>query len=213
MPSTTTREGAGLGDGVRVGDDAGGLGVIAALGAEAAERVDRLRLQPDMAKHGDAALDQEADGFGHGLAALELDAGAAGFSHDSGGIAEGLGGLLLVAAERHVDDDAGPLRAPNHRGAMRDHHLERHRQGAVEAIDDHAQGIARQQQIGDGIEQPRHRRAVGGQANDRHAALARMQRGRGVLLLGYGDAHGPPPTGFMGIGACRAAASGSSRPG
>ena len=37
------REGAGLGDGARVGDDRRPVGTVAALGAEAAERIDRLR--------------------------------------------------------------------------------------------------------------------------------------------------------------------------
>ena len=61
--------------------------------------------------------------------------------------------------------------------------------GAVEAVDHHAERIPDQQQVRDGIEEPRHRRAIGGEADDRHAVLAGAQLGRGPLLLDDGDAH------------------------
>ena len=53
--------------------------------AIAAEHVDRLRGQADMADHRDSALGEELDRRGHRLAALQLDRRAAGFLHDPRG--------------------------------------------------------------------------------------------------------------------------------
>ena len=53
--------------------------------------------------------------------------------------------------------------------------------------------VADQQQVAVRIDQPRHRRGVGGQADDRLATLARPDRGRGQGLLRHGDAHEIPP--------------------
>ena len=80
-----------------------------------------------------------------------------------GGGAEGLLRRFLVAAERQVDDDQAAHGAAHHRRAVRDHHLQRDRQGAVEAVDDHAERVADQQEIDMRIEQPGDRRGIGGQ--------------------------------------------------
>ena len=97
--------------------------------------------------HRDAALDEEADGLGHRLAALELDRGAAGLGHDPGGVAERLLGRFLIAAERHVDDDQRAPVDPRTTAAPCAIIMStRHRQGAVEAVDHHAERIADQQQ-------------------------------------------------------------------
>src|SRR5690606_14593726 len=42
------------------------------------EGVDRLRRQPDVGHHGNAARDEKADRFGHALPAFELDSRATG---------------------------------------------------------------------------------------------------------------------------------------
>jgi hypothetical protein len=67
-----------------------------------------------------------------------------------------------------------------------DHHVERDRQGAVEAIDDHAQRIADQQQVDMRVEPARHLRGVGGEADDRLTALAGADLRR-AHSLGCGD--------------------------
>ncbi len=54
------REGAGVRHRAGVGLDRRPVGAVAALGAEAAERVDGLRGEPDMGHHRHAALRQEA---------------------------------------------------------------------------------------------------------------------------------------------------------
>ena len=71
-------------------EDLGRLGIVAAAGAIAAERVDRLRGQADMADHRDAALRQEGDGLRHRLAALQLHRRRAGLLEHPRGAAEGL---------------------------------------------------------------------------------------------------------------------------
>jgi hypothetical protein len=58
-----------------------------ALHAVSTQLVDRLRGEPDMTAHRDAALDQEAHRVGHGRAALELDDLRSG-NHEPGGICE-----------------------------------------------------------------------------------------------------------------------------
>ena len=103
-----------------------------------------------MAHHRHAALDQEGDGLGHLRAAFELDRGTAGLGHDPCGGAERLLRRFLIAAERQVDDDQRMRGRAHDRGAMRDHHVQRDRQGAVEAVDHHAQTVADQQQIDSG---------------------------------------------------------------
>ena len=128
-----------------VGDHPRGIGLGSALGVESTERVNRLRLQPDMRQHRDAARGEEADGLGHNRAAFELHARAAGLGEDARRIMESLSGAFLIGAEGHVDDHTGFAGAADHRCAMGDHHLHGDRQGAVEAIDHHAEGIADQQ--------------------------------------------------------------------
>ena len=138
-----------------------------------------------MAQHRNAALDQEAHGIGHGLAALDLDAGAAGFRHDEGRILERLRRAFLIGTKWHIDNDAGARCAAHRRCAVRDHHLERHRQRAVEAVNHHAERITDQKQVGDRVERARHRRAVRRQRDDRLAAFAPRQFG-GCALLAFG---------------------------
>ena len=97
------REAARLGHRLGVGHHLRRLGIVAAAGAIAAERVHRLRGQPDMADHRDAALDEEGDRLGHRLAALQLHRRRAGFLEHPRGVAERLLRALLIGAERHVD--------------------------------------------------------------------------------------------------------------
>jgi hypothetical protein len=98
----------------------------------------------------------------------------------------GLLGAGLIAAEGQVDDHAGVGRAAHHGRTMRDHHVERHGERAVEAVDHHAQRIADQQQVDMRIEPARHLRGVGGEADDRLAALAGADLRR-AHSLGCGD--------------------------
>ena len=162
-------EGAGRLHRQRVRQHGVRLRVRAALGAEAAMAVHGLRLQPDMAEHGNAALHQESDRGGHLLPALQLDAAAPGFRHDPHGGAVGLHRGFAVAAERQVDDHAGQDAAPHHRGAVQHHHVHGHGQGAVQPVQHHADRVAHQQQVAMRVQRAGHRGGVGGQRHDRVA--------------------------------------------
>ena len=126
--------------------------------------------------------DEEGDGLGHRLAALQLHRRRAGLLEDPRGVAERLLGALLIGAERHVDGDQSVPRAAHHRGAVRAHHLEADRNGRGQAVNDLAEAVADQQQVAMRIEQLRHPHRVGGERDDRLAALAGQDRRRGQPL-------------------------------
>ena len=56
---------------------------------------------------------------------------------------------------------------------MHDHHVQGHRGRRRQPVDNHPQAVAYQQEIDMRIEHFRHRRSVGGQADNLLAALAR----------------------------------------
>ena len=154
------------------------VGALAAR-AIAAEHIDRLRGQADMADHRNAAMGQEVDGRRHRLAAFQLDRRAAGFLHDPRRAGERLFGRAFIASERHVDRDQRVPAAAHHRGAMGAHHLHRHRHGRRQAVDHLAQAVADQQHLAMRVEQLRHPHRVGGQHDDRLLGLAVLLARRG----------------------------------
>ena len=169
------RERARVGHGAGIVDDlAGGLAALP-LNAETAVRVDRLRHKPDMSHDRYAALHKKRDRRSQRRARFQLDAVATGFPHDPGGVAVRPFGRFLVRSERHVDDDASAPRAARHRGAVRDHHLQRDRQRVFQPVEHHAERVADKQAVDVLVEYPCRRGGVGGQNDDGIAALARRQ--------------------------------------
>ena len=156
----------------------------AALRLEAAEDVDRLRRQPDMRHHRNAALAEEADGLAHALAAFELDGAALGFLHHHRRIAERLLRAFLIGAERHVDDDQRPLGAAHHRAAMQDHQVERHGKRRLESMHHHAERVAHQQEVDILVGNRRRMGVIGGERDDGVLALAGGDLGRREALGG-----------------------------
>jgi hypothetical protein len=78
--------------------------------------------------------------FGFGKARDELEAALAtfdfhgfdaGFLYEADGVAQGFGGLGVVAAEGHVGDEESVLGAATYSPRVMDHLVERDRQGAV----------------------------------------------------------------------------------
>ena len=183
------REGPGVGDRLGVVLDRLPAAFVAALRAKRAERVDRLRRQPDMAHHGNAALGQERDGLRHPRAAFELHRAAMGFLQYPH---RGMKRLLLrglIGAERHVDHDQRMLRTAHHRVSLQDHHVERHRHRGLETVHDIAEGIADQNDVAMAIDQRRGMRVIGRQHHDRLAVLAGADIRRGFALDGGLDRH------------------------
>jgi hypothetical protein len=135
-----------------------------------------------MAHDRNAPVDEEADGVRHLRPALELHRVAAGFLQYPGGAGEGLRRAFLIGAERHVHGDAGMGRAPHHRRAVRDHHVERHAERGVHAVEHHAERVADDEDVDMRIEEPRHRRRIGGERDDGLAALACLELRNGDAL-------------------------------
>ena len=156
-----------------------------------------------MAHHRNAALGQERDGLGHAHAAFELDRAAAGFLHDPRGTVEGLLARSLVGAERHIDHDQRALRAAHHRLPLQDHHLERDRHGRFQAVHHHAERVANQDEVAMLVDQARRMRVIGGERDDRLAALARADIRRGDPLDLVLDRHGASVAGAGQISAPR----------
>ena len=148
----------------------------AALDPVAAVLLHRLRQQADMSHHRNAGGDDGRDLPGHVDAAFQLHRLAAGFVDDPPRRGNGLRRRILIAAGRHVDDDAGLGRAAHHRLPMRDHHLERGAERRLVAMQHHGDAVADQEQVDMVVEQAGDGIGVGGQADDRHAALAAANR-------------------------------------
>ena len=98
-------EGAGVFERAGIVDELGGRGGRLALDLVAAELVDRLRRQAEVAHHRDAGFDHAADERHDVAAAFELHGGGAAFLEEAAGVAHGFVGVRLVAHERHVGDD------------------------------------------------------------------------------------------------------------
>ncbi len=193
------RKSARIGNGLGVGLDGGPFGLGTALRLEAAEDLDHLRGEPDMAHHRDAALAEIVDGLGDAFAAFHLDRGAAGLLDDARGVAERNLRALLVGAERHVDDDERMPGAAHHRLAVGDHHVERDAQRVVHAVHHHAQAVADQHQIDMIVEKTRGVGVVAGQAHDRPRVLVRADLGNSDAF-GFGDdGHGFLPAWTRGL--------------
>ena len=128
------------------------LGTVAAtLDDHAAERVDRLGSEADVAHDRDAGVDDGADGVSAFYAALKLDRGDAGFLHQAHGVAHGVDVGGLVAAEGHVRDDEGALGGIGHGAGHGDHLVDGQRDGGVAAVDDVGGGVADEQNVDAGV--------------------------------------------------------------
>ncbi len=150
----------------------------------AAQHVYGLRRQAYVAADRDAALNEEADGIRHFLAAFELDhLGTRG--HQGSGVAESLFRRFLIAAERHVGDDEGAVGAALDGCRVVGDVRHRHRQGGVMALNDIAQRIADEQAFDAGaVEQTGKAGIVGGKHDDLFASGVELGK------IGLGQAAG-----------------------
>lgn len=176
-------KGAGLLEREGVGDELlGCLGALA-LDLEAAEGVDGLRRQADVAHDGDAGLHHGLD-LGADLdAALELDGLATALLHEAAGVADGRGHVLLVGEEGHVADDEGVARRAGDAAGVMDHVVHGHGNGGVIAHHGHAEGVSDQDHVNPGLLDERgHGVVVGGHHGDLAALVHLLLEGEhGVL--------------------------------
>ena len=103
---------------------------------------------------------------------------AAGFLENTRGGDKSLLLRGLVGAERQVDHHQRALRAAHHRAALHDHHVEGDRQGALDAVHHHAEQVADQDDVAMLVEDARGVGVIGGERDDRVAALAGADIGR-----------------------------------
>ena len=175
---------------------------VLALDAEAAELMDGLRRQADVADDGDTGRRHGFDGFADTGATFELDSIAARFFHEPAGIVQGLLGAFLIAHEGHIADDQSPFDAADDSLRMVDHIFHGHRQCRRMTHDDIAQGIADKDHVDTGfIDVLGHDVIISRNHGNRRAFLFHFLNGQ----IGYFLVHGellPPSQGFLS--ACHA---------
>ena len=176
------REGAGILQCERVGDER--IRVLRASGLldVAANLVHRLRLQSEVSHHRDADVHHPAHGIEHRTSTLELDGGGSALLEQPARVAHGLFDADLIREERHVGHDERARGAPHDGARVMEHVVERHGERVLVAEHDHAHRVAdqdaRPRRL---VQQARHRRVVGGQHGDLLAAR--------LLLLEIGNAN------------------------
>ncbi len=154
------REGAGLLDGQRIGQQRSGLLTGLALDPDLADRVDRLGRQADVAHHRDPGLDDRLDRARRADATFDLDGLGTTLLEESPGILQCLVGVG-IGEERHVGDDERVLRPPRHGPDVVEHVGHGHPDLVLVAEDRPADRIADEQ--------------------DRHAGFVEQLR-RGVVV-------------------------------
>ena len=135
-----------------------------------------------MADNGNSPVDQKPDCLRYPLRRLDLHRLTARLAHDPRRRGKSLLRICLVGAERQVDDDKRVRRGAHHRLPMQDHHVQRDADRRRQAMHDHPERVADKQQVAMGIEQRRHRRGIGGEADDLLPALAGGDLRRGDPL-------------------------------
>ncbi len=122
-----------------------GLCLKAALYFIAAEHVYGLRCQAQVGAHRHTALGQQPDGLGQPGCTFDLDHMGAGL-HQRRTVGKGRFGRG-VGHERQVGENQCAVIAALDRGGVVGHVCRGDRQGAVMALQDHAQGVAHQQDV------------------------------------------------------------------
>ena len=168
-------------DGERIVEQAAGLVGGAPLHAVAAELVNGLRGETEVAHHGDAILRQAAHSISHRRAAFQLHRLRAALLQQPPRVAQGVLGAHVVGHEGHVGHDEGVLRAADDRPRVVEHVVERHGERGVVAEHDVAEAVANEDD-GDAclVHEPGHRVVVGGHADDGLARLLHLHELRGA---------------------------------
>ena len=142
---------------------------LLALHLEAAERVDGLRREADVAHHRDLGVEDRPDRFDAFAPAFELHRAGAG-PDQCGRVADGLAPGDVVAEPREVAHDQRPRSRTGDRGDVVGHVLGRDLQRVVVSEHDHREGVADEDHVGAGsVDDTRRRRVV---RRDHHERLA-----------------------------------------
>jgi hypothetical protein len=186
-------ERAGLLQALRVVENALLFGDFLAARLVAAELVDALRREAEVAHHRDARIGEALHGRSERSAAFEFDGLGEAFLEQAAGVAQASFDADLVAQERHVADHHGALHGATDELAVVDHLVHRHRHRGVAALHDGGHRVTDEDDIDAGaVEQAREQVVVGGQRRD--ALTLRLHRAqRGGRDLRTGGAHGGEP--------------------
>jgi hypothetical protein len=125
--------------------------VAAALDGVAAEFVDGLRREAEVAHDGDSDVDHAADVGDEGGAALEFDSVGAGLLEEACSGADGVFDAGAVGAEGHVGDDVGPLGSADDGSGVIDHLVEGDGDGGAVSLDDAAERVSNEDGIDAGF--------------------------------------------------------------
>ena len=180
------REATGLGQRHRIVDDAPCRVELLALHLEAADRVDRLRREAQMAHHRDLGVEDGRDRVEPLAAALELHRAGAG-ADQRRRVADRLLARHVVAHPRQVAHDERPRLRARHRTDVVRHVLGGDLQRVVVAEHDHRERVAHEDHVDAGtVDDPRARRVVRGDHDEGFAALGRddVRRGDGTRPAG-----------------------------
>ena len=178
------REAARLGERHGVVDDGLGGVELLALHLEAADGVDGLGREAEVAHHRDLGVEDRLDGAEALAAALELHRRRAG-ADELGRVADRLLGGDVVAEPRQVTDEQGPGLGPGGGRDMVGHVVDRDLERVLVAEDDHGQRVADQDHVDPGgVGDPGRREVVGGHHHQgRPVALAGADVGRARAAL------------------------------
>ncbi len=121
-----------------------------------------------------------------------LTAAAPGFLEEAGGVADGLVGAEVEREVGHVADDQGPPDRPGDGLGVVDHLVHGHGHGVLVPENDHAQGVADQDEVDPGLVEDLGRRViVGRQADDLRPDRLSGLKGRDGDLFARRVGHRP----------------------
>ena len=165
---------------------------LLALHLEAAERVDRLRRQPDVAHDGDLGVEDGRDRVEPLAPAFELHRAGAG-ADERGGVVHGLVAAHVVAEPRQIADDQRARLRAGDRADVVHHVVDRHLQRVVVAEHDHGDGVADEDHVDPGgVDHAGRRRVVRRDHHERSTLALRVpdpRRGHRQLRQKHSSLH------------------------
>ena len=157
-----------------------GLLPVAPLHLEAADLVHGLRLQAQVRADRDVVPGQVLDDLDLPFPAFQLDHHRSAFLHQAHGVVERLRGIG-VTHERHVRHQERAPEPAGDRARVVDDVGDRHGHRRVVTLDDHAERIPYQHQVGAGqVDELREACVIGGETGDRFARRLHVPQRRHV---------------------------------
>ena len=178
-PLEDDREGAGVLERVRIGDEPLPVAGTPRLDLQAAERVDGLGREPEVAHHRDPALRETGNRLDHPAAALELD-GVHPCLQVLHRVVDGIPAGALIRPKREITDQQLVGGTARHGAGVVEHLGHRHGEGVGVPEDVVGEGVPDQEHRYLRLrEQPRGRVVVCGEHDEAPSARPSTRRGPG----------------------------------